>query len=725
MEPHRACGRRAAPCDSALCLPAPIRAYESAGSLMRNGDPVTPMEHTDGAHDGDVTPTDTPAGEPGATATATDDSPTFAGLGLPPDLLRAVEDLGFTTPTDIQAAAIPVLLRGRDVVGVAQTGTGKTAAFGLALLADVDPHLEAVQALVLAPTRELALQSADAITDFARRSRDVEVVAVYGGSSYVPQIRALQRGAQVVVGTPGRVMDLIERGSLKLGQVRHFVLDEADEMLRMGFAEDVEQIASSLPDERRTALFSATMPRAIKEVADRHLTDPVRVEISRPASTVASVHQTFAVVPFRHKNGALSRVLATRTADAALVFVRTKSTAEDVALDLAARGIQSAALSGDVAQRERERLVERLRNGSLDVLVATDVAARGLDVERIGLVVNYDVPRETDAYVHRIGRTGRAGRTGTALTFLTPRERSQLVRIERATGARLEEVPIPSPAEVSAHRTRGLLARAAERQARGRLGVYLTALREHLGEEPEVGDVLGLAAAALAVQVGDEGPAPRDRDDAPAHRDRDDAPAREQRPRVRREETVDEDGEFVAARFDGGYIPKERGPRRGESGPRRPRIAGEQGVRYRVDVGHKDGVQPGAIVGAITGESHLRGADVGRIQIFPSFSLVDISADVDEATRSKLGRAVVAGRALRLRVDEGPGTSARKPPRSDEPRTPYRGKGRVARREDSEGGYRGRDDRRGGYQGRREEGRAPYRGRDDDRRGGYQGRREH
>ena len=310
-----------------------------------------------------------------------DEEITFADLGLPGDLLKAVTDMGFVTPTAIQKEAIPVLLAGRDVVGVAQTGTGKTAAFGLPLLDAVDSRDNVVQALVLAPTRELALQSAEAITDMAARSRGLEVVAVYGGAPYGPQIGALKGGAQVVVGTPGRVIDLIDKGALQLDDVRYFVLDEADEMLRMGFAEDVETIAESLPADRRTALFSATMPPAIQAVARQHLHEPVQVEVSRPASTVATVHQTYAVVPFRHKIGAVSRVLAVTDAEAAIVFVRTKSTAEDVAIELAGRGIQAAAISGDVPQRERERLVERLRAGTLDVLAATDVAAprgRGL-----------------------------------------------------------------------------------------------------------------------------------------------------------------------------------------------------------------------------------------------------------------------------------------------------------------------------------------------------------
>ncbi|WP_341361174.1 DEAD/DEAH box helicase [Georgenia sp. M64] len=587
---------------------------------------------TAGADTAETAPAET---SPAAAAPLAKAAVTFADLGLPDDLLSAIEDLGFTVPTDIQAEAIPVLLSGRDVVGVAQTGTGKTAAFGLPLLEAVDAWERSVQALVLTPTRELAMQVSDAIASFAHRTKNLTVLPVYGGSSYIPQLRALKDGAQVVVGTPGRVMDLIERGSLNLSGVRFLVLDEADEMLRMGFAEDVEQIASHVPSGRRTALFSATMPAAIKRVADTHLTDPVRVAVTRPASTTATVRQTYAVVPFRHKVGALARVLATTEADAAIVFVRTKGTVEDVAIELAGRGISAAGLSGDVPQKEREKLVERLRNGTLDVLVATDVAARGLDVERIGLVVNFDVPREADSYVHRIGRTGRAGRTGTALTFLTPRERGQLRQIEKLTGSTLEEVTLPTPADVSAHRAGKLFGQVAERRGAGRLEMYREALTAHVEETGA--DLLEVAAALVALSVGDEGPQRRDDED--------------DRPRTRREETVDDEGTFVAARFDEGHTSKHgtRGP--AERGGRRPRIAG---TRYRVEVGHKDGVQPGAIVGAITGEGGLRGSDLGKIDIFPSFSLVEISGDLSPESARRIGAAKVAGRPLKIRPDEGP-----------------------------------------------------------------------
>ena len=663
-----------------------------------------------------------------------DDEITFADLGLPGDLLKAITDMGFVTPTAIQKEAIPVLLAGRDVVGVAQTGTGKTAAFGLPLLDAVDSRDSVVQALVLAPTRELALQSAEAITDMAARSRGLDVVAVYGGAPYGPQIGALKGGAQVVVGTPGRVIDLIDKGALQLDDVRYFVLDEADEMLRMGFAEDVETIAQSLPTDRRTALFSATMPPAIQAVARQHLHEPVQVEVSRPASTVATVHQTYAVVPFRHKIGAVSRVLAVTDAEAAIVFVRTKSTAEDVAIELAGRGIQAAAISGDVPQRERERLVERLRAGTLDVLVATDVAARGLDVDRIGLVVNFDVPREAEAYVHRIGRTGRAGRHGEAVTFLTPKEKGKLRQIERLTGSRLEEITLPSPADVSEHRARKLLSKAAARHERGRLDMYLPLVADS-AQELDI-DVEELAATLLALAVGDEGP--RRREDRGGERPQ----------RARREENLDSEGTFLSASFEGG---REKGRRaeRGDRGEGR-RSATRSGRRehegpgtvYRVEVGHRDRVLPGAIVGALANEGGIEGSDIGKIDILQSFSLVTIYADLSPEQLSVMGRATFAGRELRIRPDEGPGHgwsgpngAERRPKRRDWDDRKDRGergerpeRGFRPRRDDDERGWKDRDGRggRGGYD-RSERGDRRDNRRWDERRGerdGFRGRRE-
>ena len=560
----------------------------------------------------------------------------FDSFSLPEPLQRAIDDLGFTEPTDIQRSAIPALLDGRDVVGIAQTGTGKTAAFGLPLLDHVDAAERHVQALVLTPTRELALQVADAIGTFAARQR-TEVIAVYGGSSYLPQLRALKHGAQVVVGTPGRVMDLMERGALDVSRLRVFVLDEADEMLRMGFAEDVETIASSIPTERITALFSATMPASIAHVAATHLRDPLRIEVTPASSTVENTEQLYAVVPFRFKVEALARVLSVWREEAALVFVRTRSTAEEVATALATRGVRASSISGDVAQAERERLIERLRHGALDVLVATDVAARGLDVERIGLVVNFDVPREAEAYVHRIGRTGRAGRKGKALTFFTPKEMSRLRTIERATHTKLAEVTVPGPADVVNHRIQQVLRTLPV----GELTVFRDAVLAS-GADP-----LDLAVALLARAV-DAAPEPT----SPGGR-------------LRREEVVDEQGHFLRASFEGQGSGRsehratrgdDRDPRFERKAPRAGRRDDRDGsaFRYRVEVGHKDGVKPGAIVGALTGDGRIDGKAIGRIDIYPSFSLVDLEFEPSDDAIRRLQKSRVAGRALRMAPDRGP-----------------------------------------------------------------------
>ncbi|MFC5280408.1 DEAD/DEAH box helicase [Arcanobacterium canis] len=556
---------------------------------------------------------------------------TFSELSLPENLLQAVTELGFTQPTEIQEQAIPHLLNGHDVIGVAQTGTGKTAAFGLPLLTHVDAEKDEVQALVLAPTRELAMQGADAISTFAAKTGGLEVVSVYGGSPYGPQLRALERGAQVVVGTPGRIMDLIDRKALVLSHVTYFVLDEADEMLRMGFAEDVDTIAASLPKERITALFSATMPSSIRKVAQEHMNDPVEVTVTRPASTTDTIHQTYAVVPSRHKTGALARVLATTEADAALVFVRTRATAEDLTIELSTRGVQAAALSGDVAQKDREKLVNRLREGSIDVLVATDVAARGLDVERIGLVVNYDVPKEIDTYVHRIGRTGRAGREGTSLTFVTPKEKFRLRRIEKTTGAQMEEVDLPTPAQVSALRASRLIESAIERVGIGRLSVYEKAIEEFLAQQADSESPMSLEQLAYGlIAMGVRDPGPRG-DDEPEH---------------------------LSVR--GGRDDRSREDRGGRGRDKSGRKTfAHNGTMYRVDVGKKDGVAPGAIVGALTNEGGLTGSQLGKIDIYPTFSLVEIAHELDERTISKISRAQVSGRELGIRKDHGPAKGAR------------------------------------------------------------------
>lgn len=556
----------------------------------------------------------------------------FDQLPLGRTSLATAAALGFEEATPIQSEAIPVLVSGRDVVGIAQTGTGKTAAFGFPLLELVDPNVPAVQALVLSPTRELALQTAQALTDFSAGTK-VGVVAVYGGASYVPQLRALRGGAQVVVGTPGRIIDLLERKSaLDLQQVKVFILDEADEMLRMGFAEDVEKISSYIPEERLTALFSATMPPAISRVAENHLREPVRVEVSQAASTVDTIHQTYAIVPPRHRFTALTRVLAVREGQATIVFVRTRQDAEEIALDLAGEGFKAAGISGDVPQIDRERLVERLRSGTLDVLVATDVAARGLDVERVGLVVNYDVPREKEAYVHRIGRTGRAGREGESLIFFGPRDRHELRQIERLTGGRLEEVQIPSPAEVTGFLARRQLEQLPALPSEAEVGILQEAISAQLREGLSLPD---LTLRLLASQTQIASPA------VPSGGRETDA-------------EVDTEGRFLRAEF------AEPGKKRRSGKPRENRFrAGTRNPdkqfnhRYRVEVGRRDGVTPGAIVGAIVGEGGLSGADVGHINIFPSFSLVELGFDLSPSQVQRIGKAKVRGRKLRIAADTG------------------------------------------------------------------------
>lgn len=575
-----------------------------------------------------------------------DDAAPFAELGLPDALVAATARLGFTTPTPIQAAAVPQLLAGHDLVGVAGTGTGKTAAFGLPLLAAVDPDLDAVQGLVLAPTRELALQVADALASFAAQIAGVQVVAVYGGAPYLPQKRALAAGAQVVVGTPGRVIDHLERGTLRLDQVRYLVLDEADEMLAMGFAEDVDKVLAAASDERQTALFSATMPPAIQAVANAHLTAPVRVDVGGKVGTTTDVTHQYATVPHRAKAAALRRVLAMTDAAATIVFVRTREAAEQVGSELVEHGLAAAYLSGDVAQTERERIVARLRDGALDVVVATDVAARGLDVDRVGLVVNLDLPGEPEAYVHRTGRTGRAGRTGEALTFVTPAELGRLRRIEKALRLTLVATTVPTAQEVAAARTTRLLERAFSWDDGRALGSYHDAVAASLAHQPET-DLLDLLAriAAVATQgtaADTAAEAELDITLATARRKADRGP--DQR---RRDDRYDDQ------------------PGRQRSG--RPRLPSSDRTVYRVSVGHRDGIGPGALVGALTGEGGLVGDQIGKIHMFSGFSLIDIPGGLPDEAAERISRTRVAGRRLNLRPDTGPHGDRQ---RTERPRRP-------------------------------------------------------
>jgi ATP-dependent RNA helicase DeaD len=548
-----------------------------------------------------------------------DTTPRFSDLELPPALLRAGADLGFEIPTAIQAAAIPALLAGRDITGVAQTGTGKTAAFGMPLLASITSQ-RGVQALVLTPTRELAVQVAEAIASFAQHMPSISVVPIYGGSSFLPQRAALKAGAQVVVGTPGRIIDHLERHTLDLTGLKFLVLDEADEMLRMGFAEDVDRILTDAPGERQTALFSATMPPAIRSIARKHLNDPIDIAVSRQSSTVDAVRQTYAIVPFRDKVDALTRILQVAEGDATIVFVRTKDACDQVGADLIARGISAAAMNGDVPQKERERIIERLRDGRLDVLVATDVAARGLDVERVDLVVNFDAPGEPEAYVHRIGRTGRAGRAGNALTFFTPREIGRLRAIERATRNTLEQITPPTAADVAAHKATRVLEKAVERLGGGSLAHYRQAVATFLAEQDLTAGEL--AATLLALAAGDDGTRVE---------------------HVRTASFTPEREERSGGRFDSERGSAERGGRRRDP----------VGQRYRVAVGHTHGVRPGGIVGAITAEGGLNGKDLGRIDIYDTFSTVEIAGQLSPAAFGRISAAKVSGQSLRIELDSG------------------------------------------------------------------------
>ena len=553
----------------------------------------------------------------------------FDGLGLPADLLATVRAAGFITPTPIQIQAIPALLSGRDVVGLAPTGTGKTAAFGLPILAAVDRGSSGVQALVLTPTRELALQVATAIEGLA--AGGVRVTAIYGGAPIGPQISALRRGSHIVVGTPGRVIDHQRRGTIDLASVDTVVLDEADEMLRMGFAEEIDVILEALPPTRRTALFSATMPPAIRSMAARHLDDPIDVTVAAPTMAAASVRQQYAVVGSPERTGALVRVLSTRDGGATIVFVKTRAGCQELGAELATHGIPAAAISGDIAQAERERIIERLRDGRLRVLVATDVAARGLDVDRIDHVVNYGAPNDPESYVHRIGRTGRAGRSGEALTLITPREIGRIRTIERVTGVRMTEITPPSAADVVAHRSAALLTGAVAHLRGMDLGRHIATVTETLAREGI--PAADLAAALVALAAGDY----------PTAAELAAAKATE-RPRPERADRNGTDRDRSIARIDR--------PDRGVGGARRSAGADSAPV-YRIEVGRSHGVRPAAIVGAITGEGGMAGKDVGRIDIFDTYSTVEISADMSPVAWDRISRARVSGQVLRLRRDRG------------------------------------------------------------------------
>lgn len=561
---------------------------------------------------------------------------TFADLGLDGAVLKALDDVGYETPSAIQAATIPTLLEGRDVVGLAQTGTGKTAAFALPILARLDLSQKTPQALVLAPTRELALQVCEAFEKYAAHLKGVHILPVYGGQGYGVQLSALRRGVHIVVGTPGRIMDHLDKGTLDLSELKYLVLDEADEMLKMGFAEDVETILADTPDDKQVALFSATMPAAIRRMSKQYLHDPEEITVKTKTQTSANITQRSLIVSYAQKVDALTRILEVENFEGMIIFVRTKNVTEELAEKLRARGYAAAAINGDVAQAQRERTVEQLKNGKLDILVATDVAARGLDVERISHVVNFDIPTDPEPYVHRIGRTGRAGRTGDAISFVTPRERSLLARIEKTTKQPMTPMTLPSVDDVNVTRLARFddrITAALEQSERieGFRDIIAHYLRHH--DVPEV-DV----AAALAVVAQGESPLLLEPEP--------ERPARFERERGRDDRGRDRDDRRDDRRGGDRYD-------RDERPARRPRGSGVPMATYRIAVGRRHRVEPRQIVGALANEGGLNRDDFGAIQIKPEFSLVELPADLPRETLERLDGTRISGRLIELRPDRG------------------------------------------------------------------------
>ncbi|MCC5863538.1 MAG: DEAD/DEAH box helicase [Wenzhouxiangella sp.] len=587
-------------------------------------------------------------------------APSFADLGLPAALLNSLQQLGYEAPSPIQAETIPELLAGRDVLGQAQTGTGKTAAFALPVLARLNRDAPRPQALVLAPTRELAIQVAEAFHRYAAQVPGFHVLPIYGGQSYGPQLAGLRRGADVVVGTPGRIIDHLDKGTLDLSHLTTLVLDEADEMLRMGFIDDVERVLSLMPEACQVALFSATMPPAIRRIAQRYLKDPAEVTIRSRTTTAATIRQRYWLVSGLHKLDALTRILEVESFDAMIVFARTRLATEDLASRLSARGFSAAALNGDVPQSQREQYIERLKSGEIDILVATDVAARGLDVERISHVVNYDIPYDTEAYVHRIGRTGRAGRTGEAILFVAPRERGMLRAIEKATRQPIEAMGVPSVADVNAQRVARFKAAVANALETEELDLYrevAQACQQETGA-----DMVDIAAALARLLRGGDDLLLSEREPAPQQRAFRDRPERgEREPRVPR--------------------------------PPRAEVDDSDKRTYRIEVGHVHGVRPGNIVGAIANEGGLGSGQIGRVSIQQNFSLVDLPADLDAGVLEHLGQVRVAGQALRIQPDRGPGGAPRSRPHDHGLDAPPR-QGRSGRPDQAGGPYKGKRERR-------------------------------
>ncbi len=554
----------------------------------------------------------------------TPENASFADLALSAPLLKVLQEVGYESPSPIQAASIPALLEGNDILGMAQTGTGKTAAFALPMLNKIDLKKKHPQVLVLAPTRELAIQVAEAFQVYARHMPGFHVLPIYGGQSIDIQLKHLRRGAQVVVGTPGRVMDHLRRKSLSLEKLDSFVLDEADEMLRMGFIEDVEWILEHAPKQRQVALFSATMPAAIKKVTQKYLNNPVEIKIKSKTTTVENIDQRYIQVTPRFKIDALTRILESEPFDGVIIFARTKTATVELAEKLEARGYASSALNGDMSQQLRERTINNLKKSKIDIVVATDVAARGIDVSRITHVINYDMPHDTESYVHRIGRTGRAGRTGTAILFSSPRERRMLFAIEKATKAPLKEMQLPCAETIASKRVEQFKQTITDTME----SVDLTFFTQLVDEYTQSQDISAHEAAAALVylcqkdrplQYKEEIPAPRESRERNSHSNRNERPSR------------------------------------GERGERRPRRQQSDVAltTYRIEVGRDQGVTPRDIVGAIANEAGIDSQHIGHIKLHNDFSTVDLPAGMPKDMLQHLKRVRIRNNPMRISLDQG------------------------------------------------------------------------
>ena len=582
----------------------------------------------------------------------------FDQLNLSAPILKALKDVGYETPSPIQTQTIPLLLEGRDVLGQAQTGTGKTAAFALPVLSNLDIKQKDPQVMVLAPTRELAIQVAEAFQTYASHIKGFHVLPVYGGQDYSGQIRALRRGVHVVVGTPGRVMDHMRKGTLKLDSLKTLVLDEADEMLRMGFIDDVEWILEQTPPKRQIALFSATMPKEVRRIATRHLNDPSQITIEMKTATASLIRQRYWPVSGMHKLDALTRILEAETFDAILIFVRTKVSTLELADKLSARGFAASALNGDIAQKTREMTVDKLKKGKLDILVATDVAARGLDVDRISHVINYDIPYDTEAYIHRIGRTGRAGRTGDAILFVTHREKRLLGAIEKATRKKIELMEMPSTELINNKRIEQFKQGITDTLASEDLGMFNN-LIEQYQQEHDV-PALNIASALAKLLQGNEPLLlqPKPTRDKKAFRERDSRQGREGR-EARPGRNESRDGARPPRRERDESRPDKRSePRHKNTPPEKDK------ERFRLEVGHRHEVMPGNIVGAISNEAGLDSKHIGLINIYEDYSTIDLPRDMPNEIFNDLKTVRVVGQPLKISRESSADSSGK--PASEE-----------------------------------------------------------